>query len=261
MARGTIALVCYGDKFSRDYVANVVHSIEYYHSAILANSSNAHTSYCWSIRILTDRNDLNDLGVIVDNKVSLPGWWNKMKLFDRDIDLPGERVIFLDLDTLITNKFEWLLSYNGPFMGIENLGINNAKYEDINQYIGVLQSGILAFSRERCFNVWNAFISDKDKIMKYFRGDGEFLHALCNGQAIIPHDLLQRLYPNRILSYKYQAYDGGIMGFNPEDASKPYTSFVLFHGEPSIKQAMSETVHPWGVPYEPREWVKKYWRA
>src|SRR6185369_485032 len=39
-----------------------------------------------------------------------PGWWGKINLFP-----PKERIVFLDLDTIIVDNCDFLFQYNGPF--------------------------------------------------------------------------------------------------------------------------------------------------
>jgi hypothetical protein len=154
----------------------------------------------------------------------------------------------LDLDTAIYDNIDWLLEYDGPFMGIQNLGIVN-KYEDKRQYIDVMQSGVLAWDSELGQQIWNTFEVNKDEIIKHYRGDGEWLNDFIRKDV---RDILQEKYPGRLRSYKYELYD------NPELMEG--TSIICFHGEPSPEQAITETVHPWGTTYEPRKWVAEHWR-
>jgi len=229
-----VVCVKWGDKFSNDYVYRLKAGIE-------RNTTRDITFTC-----LSDK-EISGIHTII-LKSGYHGWWNKLQLFDPATTLRNGnyRYVFFDLDTLITDSIDWLLDYDGEFMGIENLGINNHKYEDITKYKGVLQSGVMAWNSRACSDIWNYFEKHKEEIMKRFRGDGEFLHAL-----IDKPDFIQHLYPEKLRSYKYECYDSGL----PTE-----TSIVCFHGQPSIEEAINEAVHPWGVTYEPREWVSNYWR-
>ena len=175
----------------------------------------------------------------------LDGWWNKLVLFDNRYNL-NERIVYFDLDTAITANVDWLLDYRGEIMGIENLGTANHKYENVDQYRNVFQAGVLAWNYKAGHDIWNWFDINKEEAMKRYRGDGEMLHGLLDKP-----DLLQHLYPNQLRSYKYECYDEGLI---------EGTSIVCFHGEPNPHQAISETVHPWGTAFEPREWVAEHWR-
>tara|TARA_R110000796_G_scaffold177517_3_gene294328 strand:+ start:131 stop:835 length:705 start_codon:yes stop_codon:yes gene_type:complete len=174
----------------------------------------------------------------------LDGWWNKLVLFDNRYNL-NERIVYFDLDTAITANVDWLLDYRGEIMGIENLGTANYKYENVDQYRNVFQAGVLAWDYKAGNDIWNWFDINKEEAMKRYRGDGEMLHGLLDKP-----DLLQHLYPNQLRSYKYECYDEGLI---------EGTSIVCFHGEPNPHQAISETVHPWGTTFEPREWVSHHW--
>jgi hypothetical protein len=233
-----INVVCvkWGDKFSNDYVYNL-------EAGVKRNTTQDINFICYSDKKIPGVNT-----VILDK--GLDGWWNKLQLFKLANSKShmglSKRYVLFDLDTIITGNIDWLLDYDGEFMGIENLGINNSKYEDIRQYEGVLQSGILAWDSLKCSEIWDWFKSEQEGIIQKYRGDGEFLHALIDSP-----DLLQRLYPDKLRSYKYECHENGL----PEGPS-----IVCFHGQPSIEEAISTTVHPWGVTYEPREWVKDYWK-
>lgn len=228
-----IDVVCvkWGDKFSDDNVRILKAMVE-------RNTTVDHRFICFSDKLI-DGVDCKPL------QEGYEGWWNKMYLFSPDAEL-NERVVYIDLDTLIVDNIDWLLNYDGNFMGINDLGITNHKYEDTTKYEGVMQSGVLAWNSRECYDIWDAFDLKADTWMQKYRGDGEFLNAL-----IDPTDLLQNKFPNKLRSYKYECYDDGI----PEG-----TSIICFHGEPSPEQAINETVKPWGVTYEPREWVGDYWK-
>lgn len=45
----------------------------------------------------------------------LTGWWSKVALFRDGLFPDGERVVFLDLDTLITGRLDDIFSYDGDF--------------------------------------------------------------------------------------------------------------------------------------------------
>lgn len=46
---------------------------------------------------------------------NLSGWWHKMALFKQGVFERGDRIIFFDLDTVITGPLDSLLTYDGPF--------------------------------------------------------------------------------------------------------------------------------------------------
>lgn len=224
----TVACVFWGTKFSVDYVYNLKSMVE-------RNTTRPHEFVCFSDRKIDG----------VTTKLLKPGfdgWWNKMQMFDTSHGL-NRRVVYLDLDTLITGNIDWLLDYNNLFMGIEDLGAVNQHQPHLKNR---LQSGVMAWDYHLNSYIWETFIQNI-RLMESYRGDGELLN-----QMIHPYkrDLLQRLYPGKLKSYKYQVYNNGL-----GDAS-----IVCFHGRPSVIQAMTETVKTAMATYEPQEWIKDYWK-
>jgi len=233
-----VVCVLWGDKYSDYYVRILKAMVE-------RNTTFEHRFICFSDR---EVEGVDCRPLIYED---LQGWWQKIYLFKEGNKL-NERVVYFDLDTVITGNIDWLMKYRGAFMGIENLGVNNHKYEDVTQYKGVLQSGVMAWNFPRMTTVWTTFDLPQNKanILANCRGDGEFLHALFKANNKQPK-FIQHRWPGKLRSYKYECYENGL----PEG-----TSIVCFHGEPSPYQAIHETVTPWGTVYEPREWVAEYWK-
>lgn len=225
----TVACVCWGDKFSDSYIQNLKAMVE-------RNTTIDHEFIC-----LSDR----DIPGVETKKLAkgYEGWWNKLQLFHAGFGFQN-RVVYLDLDTLIVGNIDWLLEYDGTFMGIEDVGCVNANQPHLKN---VLQSGVMAWNYSMNHKVWDAFTKNPFAVQK-FRGDGEFLQHLIPEYA---RELLQRVYPGKLKSYKYQVYNEGLT----DDLS-----LICFHGRPSIVQAMYETVETPSATYKPQSWIKDYWR-
>lgn len=225
----TVACVFWGTKFPVEYVHNLKSMVE-------RNTTIEHQFICLSDKKVEG----------VETRILKPGyegWWNKLQLFDMGQAL-GERVVYFDLDTLITGNIDWLLEYRGNFMGIEDVGAVNAHQPHLK---GVLQTGVMAFNSYMNAQLWKE-LSVREELRAQFRGDGECLNHVIQSLA---RDLLQNLYPGRLKSYKYQVYPN-----KPDDK----TSIVCFHGRPSIIQAMNEAVTTPMQTYYPQQWIKEYWR-
>ena len=130
-------------------------------------------------------------------------------------------------------------------LGIEDVGSVNSHQPHLKN---VLQSAVMSWTPMVGASIWNEFILRKDWAVKSFRGDGEYLHA---SVPKYQRELLQKKYPGKLKSYKYQIYNKGL----DKD-----TSIVCFHGRPSIIQAMNETVVTPMQTFEPQDWIKDYWR-
>lgn len=224
----TVLCVLWGDKFSKDYVYNLK-------SAVARNTTVPHKFICLTDQVLEDVETL-----IL--RPGLEGWWNKMQLFDGRVK---GRIVYLDLDTLITGNIDWLMNYDGPFAGIEDLGSVNSHQQHLK---GKFQSGVVAWDSKDADWIWNDFNFRKGLATSAFRGDGEYLESIVPTHRRV---LLQRRYPQQIKSYKYDVYPNNIGG----------SSIVCFHGRPSIIQSMTETVETSTKTYEPQSWVSEYWRT
>jgi hypothetical protein len=225
-----ISVVCvhWGNKFSLDYVYNLK-------SAIEKNTTVPHEFVCFS-----DKEIPNVKTKILDR--GLDGWWNKLQLFNTKFGLMQD-VVYFDLDTLITGNIDWLMKHQTMFMGIEDLGSVNKHQPHL---IGRFQSGVMKWKYSLGDSIWNTFLSNRH-VIGMIRGDGEFLHEFIPKER---KELIQRIFPGKLKSYKYQVYKEGLKD----------TSIVCFHGRPSIVQAISETVVTPSGKFEKQEWIKEYWR-
>ena len=208
----TVVCVCWGTKFSLDYVYNLKAMVE-------RNTTKEHRFVCFSDK------EIDGIDTIILPE-GMKGWWNKLYLFHPDNGLSGN-ILYLDLDTVIVNNIDWLLEWDGNFMGIEDLGASNSHEPNLK---GVMQSGVMYFKHERNKKIWKHYTKNKVEIEHTIRGDGEYLNE------VLPRNyrtLLQHKFPNKLASYKYHIYPN-----RPNDD----VSIVCFHGRPSIIQSMSETV-------------------
>jgi hypothetical protein len=231
-----IDVVCV--KWGTEYSDNYVHILK---AMIERNTTIPHRFLCFS------DTEIDGIETRALPEIDLKGWWNKLYLFSSGNKL-SERIVYFDLDTVITGNIDFFLKYNGNFCGIENLGVHN-KYEWGEHYKNIFQSGVMAWKKPWANFIWDVFKDQQFQIIKDVRGDGEFIHILFNKINKKP-DLFQHLWPNKLKSYKYQVYDEGLDN----------TVIICFHGEPRPHQAINETTHPWGTKFEPRPWLANYWR-
>ena len=228
----TVAVTCvfWGNKFSLDYVYNLKASVE-------RNTIVPHKFVCYSDRAIPN----------VETRILRPGyegWWNKLQLFDVGNKV-SDRVVYLDLDTVITGSIDWLLEDRSWFMGIEDVGAVNAHQPHLKN---ILQTGVMAWDFDPNSHIWNTFVLSYDRAVDTYRGDGEYLSSILNPYQ---RTLLQHKYTNALKSYKYDVYPNKLL---------QETSIVVFHGRPSIEQAFSETIKTPMATYEPQSWIKDYWK-
>jgi hypothetical protein len=231
----TIVCLKWGKKYSAKYVN------------ILYESVKRNTTYPFEFICFTeDDTGLNDKISIrpLNPPMLLEGWWNKLYLFNSSNGLSGN-IFYIDLDTVITKNIDDIINFNNDSFRIMSKGQLQETAEDKNKFKNDYASGIMSWDHSKYTYVWDIFEQNLS-VCKKIPGDQDFI-------KLVVHDVtfFQDIFPNKIYSYKYQCYHDGL----PDDAS-----IICFHGQPSIEEAISTTVHPWGVTYEPRAWVANYWR-
>lgn len=126
--------------------------------------------------------------------IGLQGWWNKVALFR-----PGQfegRVLYLDLDTVITGPLDELVERKGI--------IHLAKWGWAKNDYG---SGVMVWDAGEHEEVWTRFAPD---VPQRFRGDQDWLTSLGGWRAL----------PDSVRSFRYHCKEG----------PPPGCAVVAFHG-------------------------------
>lgn len=132
----------------------------------------------------------------------LDGWWNKLCLFKHDVFLPKTRVIYLDLDIVVTAPIEPLINTKGIVADWLQGGYNSS--------VMVWDSGEFEFLWER-----------------FSPGYADRLHG--DQDYITEQSEWPLLPPDWIVSYRLHAHE-----WPPKDAI-----VVAFHGEPKPHEVPS----------------------
>jgi hypothetical protein len=210
----TVACLKWGRKYGVDYV-NILHQ------AVRRHLTVPHRFVC-----LTD--DPRGIACeILPLPAGLPTWWGKLALFAHPV--PG-RILYFDLDTVITGGIDDFAGYAGPFCLIKPF------YRDWGFASGVMSIGP-DFGRE----VWERFARDPRAAIERCRreadppwnhGDQRWL------ELTVPRaHYWQEVLPEQLVSYKVHCGRG----------LPPGARVVCFHGKPD--------------PHEVADpWVKSHWR-
>jgi uncharacterized Rossmann fold enzyme len=134
----------------------------------------------------------------------LPGWWSKLALFKPGLFNEGDRIVFLDLDTVITGRIDELCSYAGPF----------AILRDAFWPKG-LQSAVMAWGAGECEEIWQSYLDAGCPTEDPF-GDQAWIERSQLETAV----RLQDAIPGFFVSYKQ------LQGLPVKE------SVVVFHGTP-----------------------------
>ena len=154
----------------------------------------------------------------------LERWWGKLYLFKRGLFPDGSRLVFMDLDTLITGNLTRLASYKGQFATLRDF------YQPrLGPAVIAWEAGAFASS------VWEEWEAQGKP--RHEQGDLWWLNNLDQGRFYKTIDILQDLYPGDFCSFKRDCKP-----LFPKGAK-----VVCFHGEPRP--------HNCAV-----EWVRECWK-
>lgn len=149
---------------------------------------------------------------IIPLKHDYKGWWSKIELFRPDI-FPGDRVFYLDLDTVIVKNIDELLMNDSMFSGIRDL-----------YHYNFMQTGLMSWNPNYNHQIYERFVPRASSIMKNcIEGDAGWIR-----ENLHNYDYLQDKFPNKIVSYKAHCVNKNTQEVSiPKDAS-----IVCFHGIP-----------------------------
>lgn len=200
-----------GEVFSPAYVANLKDMV----------SRNLEDGFPGRFVCFTDRpGDLPDTIETAPLPADLPGWWSKLALFKPGLFPSGERVLFLDLDTVITGPIDDIASYDGGF----------AILTDFYRPEG-MQSSVMSWRAGEQTGIWRSFEAAGCP-MTDPGGDQAWIEKHCCKAWTTRW---QTLFPGKFVSYKLTS---GI----PDEAS-----VVVFHGKPRPHEVVTG-------------WVPKVWK-
>lgn len=134
----------------------------------------------------------------------LPGWWSKLALFKPGLFFEGDRVVYLDLDTVLTGRLDALCAYEGSF----------ACLRDAFYPLG-LQSSVMAWKAGECAEIWQTYV-EAGCPTDDPGGDQVWIERTQLDRAVRLQDVL----PDFFVSYKQ------LKGIPVKE------SVVFFHGDP-----------------------------
>ena len=123
-----------------------------------------------------------------------PGWWSKIELFRSYIF--EDKVLYLDLDTVILRQIDAIANFPHPF-GILETGNGTIKTsEEGKTVIRRYNSSVMLFDREAEV-LYDTFVEDPDKWMAKFRGDQDFIGHVLPDLHGLPSDWVVKLRDHR----------------------------------------------------------------
>ncbi len=177
--------------------------------------------------VFTDDPDGYDDGIEVKPlpHAGLSGWWNKLALFKPNVFDGGDRVVFIDLSTLITGRLDDIIAYDGEF----------AILRDFYRGGDGLQSAFMSWRAGSRYTseFWKTWLLGG--MTEIAGGDQAWIELCCLPDDRKP-DIWQDMHHDLFVSYKVS---NGVL---PQRAS-----VVKFHGEPKPHQILDG-------------WVPRVWK-
>ena len=208
-----VACVCVGTKYSPEYVEILYAMVRRNLAGGLRGRFSVFTDAPAAFKSMA--------GVQVrEVPQGLEGWWAKLYLFSADAFPKGERVLYFDLDTVITGALDAIAAFDGRF----------AILRDAYRPTG-LQSSVMAWEAGALTPLWEQW--DKVGRPQLPGGDQQWIEENLSRGLI---QTWQALYPGQFRSYKVECRNSVPKG----------TSVVFFHGFPR--------------PHEAGGWVKQVWK-
>lgn len=222
------ACVCYGDKYSPEYVQKLYNMVE-------RNTTIDYKFYCFTDLVKIHKQVEGNITFQKFPEDDLNGWWNKMQLFHTNSPLEGT-TLYMDLDVCITDNIDCFFTYK-PDMNF--VGMN-----DFNPATKGWNSSIMKFKNNAMHDsLWLRFMKDRPNLLRRFPGDQNLISDFIKGAPgcdSFPDSWTQ--------SYKW--YDRKGNRYSRQNMTYEHNGeslVTVFHGQPN--------------PHESdQEWVKNNWK-
>jgi len=153
----------------------------------------------------------------------IEGWNQKIALFKPGVFEDGERIIYLDLDTLLIGRIDKILDYQGEFAVLRDFW----RPEGFGPAVMLWRAGFGDW-------IWNDYA--RAGMPELDRGDQEWLETVFSAHGYTPN-ILQDMYPGFFCSFK-----GDCKPHPPQG-----TRVVCFHGLPR--------------PHDCGDWMAEVWNG
>lgn len=180
----TIAAVWQGTAFSPEYPERL-------RSSVLRHAPHLRSSR-WLL--LSDRDDAPLGWEVWDTRhLGLPGWWGKMALFDPRVR-QGDRMVYMDLDTVVLGSIQPLLDVQQRFAICENFHRRAGRTMRCSY-----GSAVMVFGEQLSGKIWDRFWEDRTSLMRRAGGYGDQLVI----ELLAPRvPLLQNILPPGFFVHK-----------------------------------------------------------
>jgi len=120
---------------------------------------------------------------------ALAGWWSKLHLFDREQPL-GDRVLYLDLDSLVVASLDPIATYPAPLALVPHTGATSVGSRFGKRVIKKFNSSVVVYDRPATYALWDAW---RPEIADALHGDQDFIGEQRPDAAVMPTEWFPRV--------------------------------------------------------------------
>ena len=167
-------------------------------------------------------------------------WWYKLQMFD-PAHFSG-RLIYLDLDVIVTGDLGWMLELDPAYFWT----LRDFRYLWRSSH-DCMNSSVMIWDTLRFRDIWADWRRDYTNIIRRYDGDQDWINQQ------IPAGQRRYIESARAQSWRWQVLDGGLdpktRRYRAPDTGPQLdaaTSLVIFHGRPKPHQIS-------------HQWVSKHW--
>lgn len=192
----------------------IMKDVEILHEMLLK-----HTTIPFDFVCLTD-DDMSKPFRTISLRNKYKGWWSKIELFRSELVL-NERILYFDLDTVITQNIDNLLEQDEKFIGLLPFNKKKVKIKDF------VASGIMGWINDGSFSfVYDEFNYAQARFI--YKGDQDYISDKLK-ENLIPITYWQDIVEG-VFSYKRHIRNKKV---KKEDAR-----IICFHGKPRPKKVV-----------------------
>ncbi len=160
----------------------------------------------------------------------ISGWWWKIFLFNKDLFPKGDTIFFMDLDTVIVNNIDHLVSPSDIFVGLRDV----SRAFNLPTKLG---SAIMKFPAGHFSELWENLLIDPKLMIKY-RGDQDLIWDFRKNDITFFPDEWIRSYKWEIRNQSelYRSSTGWHFTNTRSPIIPPETSIIVFHGTPNLHE-------------------------
>ncbi len=202
-----VACVWWGTKYGIEYVEK------------LRNSVKRNLTIPYEMVCITDHDEVPEGVRKIPTPSSSEGWWQKVNLFKEGVFPNDTRIMYLDLDIVVTNSLDMIARHEGEFVMIKNFS-RNERHAAFNS------SCMIWTPTDKTKRIYDCFC---EEVTDELHGDQCWVWRVMHNNAIktIRLDLAE--------SYKYNKRSAVRRESND-------TALWVFHGEPNPHEVTDKKI-------------------